>query len=43
MEFAETFLRELPGGQWIDRERERLTSAIERAAGEDTGDEGTTA
>ena len=24
-------------GQWISRERERLTSAIERAAGEDTG------
>ena len=41
VEFAEAFLRNYPEGQWISRERERLTSAIERAAGEDTGDEGT--
>ena len=41
MEFADAFLAELPGGQWIDRERDRLTNAIERAAGEDTGTEGT--
>ena len=41
VEFAEAFLRNYPEGQWINRERERLTSAIERAAGEDTGDEGT--
>ena len=40
VEFAEAFLRNYPEGQWISRERERLTSAIERAAGEDTGDEG---
>jgi len=40
VEFAEAFLRNYPEGQWINRERERLTSAIERAAGEDTGDEG---
>ena len=48
VEFAETFLRNYPEGHWITRERERLTSAIARAAGEgtaagtaeDTGDEG---
>ena len=40
VEFAEAFLRNYPEGQWINRERERLTSAIERAAGEDTGREG---
>ena len=27
--FAETFLRNYPEGQWIGRERERLTNAIE--------------
>ena len=36
VEFAETFLRNYPAGQWITRERDRLTSAIEHAAGEDT-------
>ena len=41
VEFAEAFLRNYPEGQWINRERERLTSAIERAAGEDTENEGT--
>ncbi len=41
VEFAEAFLRNYPEGQWISRERERLTSAIDRAAGEDTGNEGT--
>jgi len=41
VEFAEAFLRNYPEGQWSNRERGRLTSAIERAAGEDTGDEGT--
>lgn len=40
VEFAEAFLRNYPEGQWIVRERERLTSAIERAAGEGTGNEG---
>ena len=39
-EFAEAFLRNYPEGQWISRERERLTSAIERAAGEGTGNAG---
>ncbi len=41
VEFAEAFLRNYPQGQWIVRERDRLTSAIDRAAGEDTGTEGT--
>jgi DNA-binding ferritin-like protein (Dps family) len=41
VEFAEAFLRNYPEGQWISRERERLTSAIKRAAAEDTGNEGT--
>jgi DNA-binding ferritin-like protein (Dps family) len=40
VEFAEAFLRNYPEGQWISRERERLTGAIERAAEEDTGTEG---
>ncbi|WP_437727608.1 DUF1048 domain-containing protein [Sorangium sp. So ce861] len=33
VEFAEAFLRNYPGGQWISRERERLTNAIDRVAG----------
>ena len=41
VEFADAFLRNYPEGQWIVRERDRLTSAIDRAAGEDTGLEGT--
>jgi DNA-binding ferritin-like protein (Dps family) len=41
VEFAEAFLRNYPAGQWITRERERLTRSIERAAGQDTGNEGT--
>ena len=40
VEFAEAFLRNYPAGQWITRERERLTRSIERAAGEDTGTPG---
>jgi hypothetical protein len=40
VEFAEAFLRNYPQGQWIIRERDRLTSAINRAAGEDTANEG---
>jgi DNA-binding ferritin-like protein (Dps family) len=39
VEFIEVFVRNYPKGQWIIRERERLTNAIERAAGEDTGRE----
>ena len=37
VEFIETFVRNYPKGQWIIRERERLTKGIERAAGEETG------
>lgn len=37
VEFVETFLRNYPEGGWITRERERLTSAIDRAAGGDSG------
>jgi DNA-binding ferritin-like protein (Dps family) len=37
VEFIETFVRNYPKGQWIIRERERLTSAIERAEEEDGG------
>jgi DNA-binding ferritin-like protein (Dps family) len=39
VEFIEAFLRNYPEGQWRSRERERLISAIDRAAGEDTGKE----
>jgi DNA-binding ferritin-like protein (Dps family) len=31
VEFAEAFIRNYPQGQWIVRERDRLTSAIDRA------------
>jgi DNA-binding ferritin-like protein (Dps family) len=34
VEFAETFLRNYAEGQWINKERTRLTDAIERAADE---------
>ena len=40
VEFIEEFVQNYPKGQWIIRERERLTNAIERAAGENTGIEG---
>ena len=40
VEFAEAFLRNYPAGQWITRERERLTRSIERAAGEDIANPG---
>ncbi|WP_342376109.1 DUF1048 domain-containing protein [Myxococcus stipitatus] len=36
VEFIETFVRNYPKGQWILRERERLTQALERAAAEQT-------
>ncbi|GAA4582758.1 hypothetical protein GCM10023194_18400 [Planotetraspora phitsanulokensis] len=36
VDFAEEFLRNYPEGQWISRERERLTDAIDRAAGDET-------
>jgi ABC-2 type transport system ATP-binding protein len=37
---AGTIRRNYPEGQWISRERERLTSAIDRAAGQDTRNPG---
>ena len=36
VEFAEVFLRNYPEGQWISRERERLTNAIDRVAGNES-------
>jgi DNA-binding ferritin-like protein (Dps family) len=36
VEFAETFLANYSEGQWINKERKRLTDAIDRVAGEDT-------
>jgi DNA-binding ferritin-like protein (Dps family) len=33
VEFAEAFLANYPEGQWIRQERERLTNAIDRVAG----------
>jgi len=33
VEFAETFLQNYSEGQWINRERERLTNAIDRVVG----------
>jgi DNA-binding ferritin-like protein (Dps family) len=41
VEFVEAFKRNYPEGQWVARERERLARAIDRAAGEETGREGT--
>jgi DNA-binding ferritin-like protein (Dps family) len=40
VEFLEAFVQNYPDGQWRIRERERLISAIDRAAGENTGNEG---
>ncbi len=36
VEFAETFLRNYAEGQWINKERARLTEAIDRAAAEES-------
>lgn len=40
VEFAEAFLRNYPAGRWITRERDRLTSAIDRAVAEDPANPG---
>lgn len=40
VEFAEDFAAAYTGKRWIDKERARLTEAIARAAGEDTGSGG---
>jgi len=37
VEFIEAFARNYQEDSWKNRERKRLTDAIERAAGEDTG------
>jgi DNA-binding ferritin-like protein (Dps family) len=37
VDFAESFVRNYSEGQWINKERERLMRAIERAEGEDGG------
>jgi hypothetical protein len=34
VEFAETFLANYSEGQWINKERRRLTDTIDRAAGD---------
>jgi hypothetical protein len=34
VEFAEAFLRNYPQGQWISRERKRLTNTIDRVTGD---------
>ena len=39
VEFAETFMRNYTSGQWINKERERLTKAIDAVAGEGRGEE----
>jgi DNA-binding ferritin-like protein (Dps family) len=35
VEFAETFLQNYSEGQWINKERRRLTNAIDRIAGDE--------
>ena len=40
VEFIEALIRNYPEGDWRIKERQRLISAIARAAGEDTGKEG---
>ncbi len=37
VEFVDALIRNYSKGGYVNRERERLTSAIDRAAGEDTG------
>jgi DNA-binding ferritin-like protein (Dps family) len=37
LEFVETFLRNYSDGQWINKERARLTEAIDRAEAEGNG------
>lgn len=39
VEFAETFLRNYSDGQWINKERKRLTDAIETVTDDHTGRE----
>ena len=41
VEFVDALIRNYSKGGYVTRERERLISVIDRAAGEDTGSEGT--
>lgn len=41
VEFAEEFLRNYSEGQWITKERERLTAAIDTAVGDESRGKGT--
>ncbi len=41
VEFVEALIRNYSKGGYVTRERERLISTIDRAAGEDAGSEGT--
>jgi DNA-binding ferritin-like protein (Dps family) len=41
VEFVEALIRNYSKGGYVTRERERLISAIDRAAGEDAGSDGT--
>jgi DNA-binding ferritin-like protein (Dps family) len=43
VEFVEALIRNYERGGYVNRERERLTNAIERAAGEDAAGDGRTA
>jgi DNA-binding ferritin-like protein (Dps family) len=36
VEFADTFIRNYSDGQWINKERKRLTDAIDQAASDDS-------
>jgi DNA-binding ferritin-like protein (Dps family) len=40
VEFIDTFIQNYPQGQWRTRERDRLTSGIDRAVAMDAGSEG---
>jgi DNA-binding ferritin-like protein (Dps family) len=41
VEFAETFVQNYAEGQWINKERARLTATIDRVAGDGAGSEAT--
>ena len=40
VEFVDALVRNYSKGGYVDREKKRLTDAIDRAAGEDSGNEG---
>ena len=40
VEFAEAFVQAYSGKQWIDKERKRLTKAIDSAVGDDVNEKG---